>query len=74
MTNTLTKSQIIDTVAKDNGYSKKKSVETVETLIKIIKRTLESGADAVHNQKQCRLASTHGLPVHRNCAAVEALL
>lgn len=44
---TLTKSEIVETVAETNGFTKKKSVETVETLLEIIKRTLESGEDVL---------------------------
>ncbi len=44
---TLTKSEIVETVAESNGFTKKKSVETVETLLEIIKRTLETGEDVL---------------------------
>jgi len=44
---TLTKSDIVETVAETNGFTKKKSVETVETLLEIIKRTLETGEDVL---------------------------
>ena len=40
---TLTKKEIIEAVAKENGFSKNQSVELVETLIEIIKKTLVSG-------------------------------
>lgn len=42
---TLTKAHIIDAVAESNGYSRKKSIETVETVLELIKRSLESGED-----------------------------
>ena len=40
---TLTKAHIIDAVAESNGYTRKKSIETVETVLELIKRSLESG-------------------------------
>ena len=43
----LTKIQIIEKVMKRNGFTKKKSIETVETLLEIMKRTLESGEDVL---------------------------
>ena len=44
---TLTKSQITDTTAKQNGFTLKKSSETVETILELIKSTLESGEDVL---------------------------
>jgi integration host factor subunit alpha len=43
----LTKIQIIEKIMKRNGFTKKKSIETVETLLEIMKRTLESGDDVM---------------------------
>ena len=43
----LTKSHLIDAIAEQNGFSKKKSTETVETILEIIKSTLASGDDVV---------------------------
>jgi integration host factor subunit alpha len=43
----LTKAEIIETVSRQNGFSKKQSTESVETLLEIIKRTLESGQDVL---------------------------
>jgi nucleoid DNA-binding protein len=37
---TLTKAQIIEMIAEQNGFAKNKSIEIVENLIEIIKRTL----------------------------------
>jgi integration host factor subunit alpha len=42
---TLTKSHLIDAIAKQNGFSNKKSTKTFETTLEIIKSTLESGED-----------------------------
>ncbi len=44
---TLTKAHIIDAVAESNGYTRKKSIETVETVLELIKRSLESGEDVL---------------------------
>ena len=42
---TLTKAKIIDAVTERIGYTRKKSIETVEIMLEIIKSTLESGDD-----------------------------
>jgi len=42
---TLTKIDIVGAVAEQNGYTNKRSFEVVETLLEIIKSTLESGED-----------------------------
>ena len=44
---TLTKVHIVDAVAEQIGYPKNQSFELTETLLKIIKRTLESGEDVL---------------------------
>ena len=44
---TLTKAQIIEIIAEQNGYAKNKSIEIVENLIEIIKHTLVSGEDVL---------------------------
>jgi integration host factor subunit alpha len=44
---TQTKSDIIKAIAEQNGYTKKKSIETVEAILEIIKRTLETGEDVL---------------------------
>ena len=43
----LTKAQIVEEVSRKNGFSKIKSIETVETLIEIIKSTLASDEDVL---------------------------
>ena len=40
---TLTKSDIVDSISNHVGFTKRQSVETVETLLEIMKKTLESG-------------------------------
>ena len=42
---TLTKAHIINAVIEQIGFTQKKSFETVETLLEIIKSALESGDD-----------------------------
>jgi integration host factor subunit alpha len=44
---TLTKAHIIDAVAAGNGFTRKKAIETVETVLELIKRSLESGDDVL---------------------------
>ena len=44
---TLTKANIVEALAKQNGYPKNQSFEMVETLLEIMKRTLESGEDVL---------------------------
>jgi len=44
---TLTKAQIADLIAEQNGFARNKSIEVVESLIELIKRTLESGEDVL---------------------------
>jgi integration host factor subunit alpha len=44
---TLTKIHIVDSVAEQIGYPKNQSSEITETLLEIIKRTLESGEDVL---------------------------
>jgi integration host factor subunit alpha len=44
---TLTKSHLVDAIAEQNGFSKKKSTETVETILEIIKSTLAYGQDVL---------------------------
>jgi integration host factor subunit alpha len=44
---TLTKAQIVKAIEESNGFSKKKAVDTVETLLEIMKGTLASGDDVM---------------------------
>ena len=44
---TLTKSQIVDSVAEKNGFTKRESTEAVETILELIKSTLASGEDVM---------------------------
>ena len=44
---TLTKANIVVEVAEQNGYPKNQSFEIIETLLEIVKQTLESGEDVL---------------------------
>ena len=44
---TLTKSQITDAITEQNGFTRKKSSETVETILEIIKSSLTAGEDVL---------------------------
>jgi len=43
----ITKADIVETICVKNGFSKKQSIETLETMLEIIKQTLESGEDVL---------------------------
>jgi integration host factor subunit alpha len=43
----LTKADVVKVVAEQNGYTIKRSIEVVETLLELIKSTLESGEDVL---------------------------
>ncbi len=47
MPNTLTKTDIIEAIRKENGYSRNQSTEVTEILLEIIKQVLESGEDVL---------------------------
>jgi integration host factor subunit alpha len=47
LSGTLTKAQIVDAVAERNGFTRKKSIETVEILLELLKQSLESGDDVL---------------------------
>jgi integration host factor subunit alpha len=44
---TLTKAHIVGEVAEQIGYTKNRSINTIETLLELIKRSLESGEDVL---------------------------
>ena len=44
---TLTKADIVKAIVEQNGFTLKKSTDTVEMLLEIIKSTLESGEDVL---------------------------
>ncbi len=43
LSGTLTKAHIIDAVAERNGFTRKRSIETVEILLELIKQSIETG-------------------------------
>lgn len=43
----LTKAHVVGTVQKQLGFSRKESIDLVETLLETIKRTLEDGEDVL---------------------------
>lgn len=47
MPNTITKSDLIQAIQQENGLSLKRSSEIVESILKVIKGTLESGEDVL---------------------------
>jgi integration host factor subunit alpha len=44
---TLTKARIVEAVVETNGYTQQKAHETIEILLELIKRSLESGDDVL---------------------------
>jgi len=44
---TLTKAALIEKIAESNGFPKNRATETVESILEIIKSTLESGEDVL---------------------------
>ncbi len=44
---TLTKNDIIEEIRTKNGFTRNKSIKTVETLLEIMKQTLASGEDVL---------------------------
>jgi len=42
---TLTKVDVVESIKEQLGFTKNQSVETIETLFEIMKKTLESGED-----------------------------
>ena len=44
---TLTKTHVVEALAEQIGYTKQQSINTIEILLEIIKRTLEYGEDVL---------------------------
>jgi integration host factor subunit alpha len=44
---TLIKARIVEAVVESNGYTQQKAFETVEILLELIKRSLETGDDVL---------------------------
>ncbi len=47
MPTSLTKAHVVDSVVHEIGFTRKQSIETVEALLEIMKRALESGEDVL---------------------------
>ena len=47
LSGTLTKAHIVEAVAEAIGFTRKKSIETVETLLELVKQSLASGDDVL---------------------------
>jgi integration host factor subunit alpha len=43
----LTKAHLVGAITEGNGFPRKKASETVETLLELLKKTLESGEDVM---------------------------
>ena len=43
----LTKARIVEAVVETNGYTQQKAQQTIEILLELIKRSLESGVDVL---------------------------
>ena len=44
---TLTKDHVVDAIAEEDGFPKKRTIEIVETLLELIKSKLASGEDVL---------------------------
>lgn len=71
---TLTKDRIFEEIRIRNGFSRKKSAETVETLIEIIKSSLVSGDDVLISGFGKFCVKQKGERRGRNPATGEALM
>jgi integration host factor subunit alpha len=47
LSGTLTKARIVEAVVETHGYTQQKAHETIEILLELIKRSLESGEDVL---------------------------
>jgi integration host factor subunit alpha len=47
LSGTLTKARIVEAVVETNWYTQQKAYETIEKLLELIKRSLESGEDVM---------------------------
>ena len=71
---TLTKADIVKAVAEQNGYTNKRSVEMIETLLEIIKSTLESGEDVLVSRFGKFCVNEKKERMVRNLATEEAMM
>jgi integration host factor subunit alpha len=47
LSGSLTKARIVEAVVETNGHTQKKAFETIEIMLELIKRSLESGEDVL---------------------------
>ena len=47
LSGTLTKARLVEAVVETNGYTQRKAHETIEILLELIKRSLESGENVL---------------------------
>jgi len=47
MPGTLTKSHIVNAMQRENGYARKEAIDLVETILEMIKGSLQSGDDVL---------------------------
>ncbi|MBW2246018.1 MAG: integration host factor subunit alpha [Deltaproteobacteria bacterium] len=70
----LTKAQIVETICNQIGFTQKRSSEIVETLLEIIKSTLESGEDVLISNFGKFCVKHKGERRGRNPATGEAMM
>ena len=70
----LTKADIVELIAEQNGFTKNQSIEIVQTLIQIIKSTLASGDDVLVSGFGRFCVRNKGLRRGRNPATGESLM
>jgi len=71
---TLTKVQIVESICNQIGFTQKKSSEIIETLLEIIKSTLESGEDVLISNFGKFCVKHKGERRGRNPATGEAMM
>ena len=70
----LTKAEIVERIAEQNGFSKNQSTKIVQTLIEIIKSTLASGDDVLVSEFGKFCVRNKGQRRGRNPANGDALM
>jgi integration host factor subunit alpha len=70
----LTKAQIVETICNQIGFTQKRSSEIVETLLELIKSTLESGEDVLISNFGKFCVKHKGERRGRNPATGEAMM
>lgn len=70
----LTKADIVQAVVDETGFTKNKAIETVETLLEIIKSKLESGEDVLVSRFGKFCVRQKGERLGRNPATSEDMM